>query len=269
MVITYNKNNMVGVRVMHKQIIALALIFQYFPYISPTPQNISGNIKKFKSAVGVSSIFPKCNVFDNYSLAVHSPTAKVMAGKMLCTRTKQYIPSPYEIKQITTVNKLSEITDYHSREEQLMEFVTSRNQIRSAQIWLKRVHERMTSNVSSIIPNEVDFAYLSRFVITENCTNREAKKRVEWIEPLSIHARHPFAFLSCAKFDSPTYSKRLKDLPKENIQNIDYVLLQQKPTMAAMHHPGKKFLFDAGTSYYESSLWWMLCSYFKVEVLSL
>jgi hypothetical protein len=37
-----------------------------------------------------------------------------------------------------------------------------------------------------------DDEYMSKFVITTTCGQARPKQWVEWIEPLSVHARHPF-----------------------------------------------------------------------------
>ena len=51
--------------------------------------------------------------------------------------------------------------------------------------------------------NEVDKKYLSRFEVTQTCTSNNptepavVTKSTEWIEPLTMHARHPFAYAWC------------------------------------------------------------------------
>jgi hypothetical protein len=90
-------------------------------------------------------------------------------------------------------------------------------------------------NISSPDDIEVtadDREYLSYFNVSRVC-GHENKSDVtsswmEWIEPLTVHARHPFSLFSCGKNDV----WGLRDTASEpstgavHIENIDYILLK-------------------------------------------
>jgi hypothetical protein len=53
-------------------------------------------------------------------------------------------------------------------------------------------HRRVSaSDVSLTHPD--DDKYLSKFLVTTTCKGRSPEHWVEWIEPLTVHARHPFS----------------------------------------------------------------------------
>jgi hypothetical protein len=73
-----------------------------------------------------------------------------------------------------------------------------------------------------------DYELLSRFEVTKTCSGGETVRWVEWIEPLTVTARHPFGLSSCRPA-APTYSKSANAAVRKlrvGRSNVDYVLLQ-------------------------------------------
>ena len=80
---------------------------------------------------------------------------------------------------------------------------------------------------------------------------------------LTVHARHPYSLFACPGISrKPYYTKELA-ARKVSLVNSDYVLLQS----SAMHHMHShaggthNYLFDGGTSRFDSSIWWFFCAY--------
>ena len=128
----------------------------------------------------------------------HDSSAKHAAGK--CEVKKQYIPSPYELRDFQFAKDLELIKDAAVRLDKLLTYVTTDEMIVNSTKWLNRVKIHMQSEVTPT-PTPDDFEFLSRFHITKVC-KQDAGGEIktewdEWIEPLSIHARHPFAWIDC------------------------------------------------------------------------
>lgn len=154
--------------------------------------------------------------------------------------------------------------------------------------------------------NVIDKEFLSRFEFTRTCTSTDkggiaagsasttVTKWTEWIEPVGITARHPFGFATCKQ--SPQYynaggsrNKNGKAKPRAGRSNVDYVLLQSGAALHRQTHtstgrrskqgsgsagkevqvqaPSKHYLFDAGTSTFDSSLFWFTCAFSQVSSL--
>lgn len=198
-----------------------------------------------------------------------------------CIVTKKYHPSPYEQAHLTKAYKLDQITNFKKRRKSLVAFINS--DVDASNIWLDRVREHMTSAHEPTASKE-DFYYLSRFEVTKICTGKYAslsKKWIEWIEPLTVHARHPFSMQLC-KPDVYSETSKLKMKFNSSIVGMDYVLLKsgndlRRASSLSNRHFGdtfnartshRNFLFDAGTSTFESSLLWFLCAYLQVTIIS-
>lgn len=200
--------------------------------------------------------------------------------KVKCEITKTYISSPLELRDLDMAKKIESITantnenttDSEERLKALLSYVTSDEVIKNSKIWLNRVSVHMQSkNEIKEMPDDFDF--LSRFQVTQKCGN-DIKIWNEWIEPITITARHPFAFSRCRN----SY-KFFKDKPKVARSNTDYVLLQSGRNLyknvfrdngdeidggGGGGYGGKQlrhFMFDAGTSTFDSSLFWFTCGY--------
>lgn len=202
--------------------------------------------------------------------------------------TKKYRPSPYEEIHLAKAYKLDKITSLKKRRRELTSFINS--DVDASNIWLDRVKEHMTSS-TGCNATKADFYYLSRFEVTKSCTGKYAslsKKWVEWIEPLTVHARHPFSMKPCKP---EVYSEQSKQKMRFNasLVSTDYVLIKSDSDLRRAtslshrsHHHSisdnittssaktqhRNFLFDAGTSTFESSLLWFLCAYLQVRMPS-
>jgi hypothetical protein len=87
---------------------------------------------------------------------------------------------------------LTAIADFNTRKGKFIEYI--RSDIDASNTWLERVHVHMQSEVVPVGVKE-DMDYLSRFQVTKTCTGAAAHMSstwVEWIEPLTLHGRHPF-----------------------------------------------------------------------------
>ena len=161
-------------------------------------------------------------------------------GKASCSVTKTYISSPQEERDFSMSLQLDKIVDPGIRLEALMKYVTSEEMMTNSTKWLGRISEHMKSEA---IPagNSIDKEFLSRFHVTRKCIGGngtgqafESVEWDEWIEPVNIAARHPFAFSRCR----PTM-KYFTDKPKVDRSDVDYVLLQSGLALAdSTYNPG-------------------------------
>ena len=262
----------------------------------------------------------------------------LIAGSAQCTIEKVYVPSQYELRHIEQAQKIHDVNpgDYlaFERLDALVDFLVA--DIEHSNRWLERVRVHMQSTGDSnsgsseggggggtktaLHPD--DFKYLSRFEVTKTCPGGASDARsfswLEWIEPLTVHARHPFAYMDCYPFDPIKYHidyihKHADKMKFESrLTGVDYVLVQsggsllnrtlsahqhqlqnqhshvessdhqqphqqttsssaglrsrqQQIQTQAHHRQSKHFLFDAGTSTFDSSLVWFLCAYLQVS----
>jgi hypothetical protein len=200
-----------------------------------------------------------------------------------CTKIKKYIPSPYELRHLAKAKEIQLEPDLWKRKVLIATFMSSVEEVNASVIWLKRVNIHGQNDLIPIITDD-DYEYLSRFEITLQCHQPHSQHRqhhntvsnkienetwLEWIEPLSVHGRHPFSITKNCNMD-----EYYKDLPsnitREAVQNSDYVLVQSPLSQynnSLLNHgyrTGKKtnhYLFDAGSSFFSSSLYWFTCAY--------
>jgi hypothetical protein len=198
-------------------------------------------------------------------VAAERPTTIPRSKKRsTCQITKVYHPSPYEINQLAKAEEIAKNTNPEMRLNLFREFIESPQEIEHAKRWLRRVAKRQPG--TELEKNDVDRYYLSRFKVTEVCpTEPKQTSWWEYIEPLTVHARHPFAFQRC--LDSKNPSKRIPvyvniSLPVVSKTSVDYLLLSPDRRRAAQS--SKTFLLDAGTSRFDSSLNWFVCAYQQV-----
>eukprot|EP00596_Hydrurales_sp_CCMP1899_P007600 CAMPEP_0119051566 /NCGR_PEP_ID=MMETSP1177-20130426/73140_1 /TAXON_ID=2985 /ORGANISM="Ochromonas sp, Strain CCMP1899" /LENGTH=180 /DNA_ID=CAMNT_0007030811 /DNA_START=343 /DNA_END=882 /DNA_ORIENTATION=+ len=163
---------------------------------------------------------------------------------------------------------LSMIGNYDQRRKLLIDFITSQEQVDAAYLWLKRVRTRMKSPTETA--TEEDYMYLSRFRITKRCHTPkiESSTWYEWIEPITVHARHPFSVSHCGNQDvHDLFLKRNNYRGNSSIMDVDYILTQSAASFynttpnSIINNRPKRFLFDAGTSTFQSSLIWFTCAY--------
>ena len=182
---------------------------------------------------------------DNFRAPVHRK-------RMKCSINKKYVSSPYEQRHLNFLRQLSSSRD---PKQALIDFITSKSEINDADIWLRRVEERMLRPDNITMPSSVDDAYLSKFHITTTC-GRKTHTRIEYIEPLTVITRHPFAIHDCEVVRSAFASSTMPaKYHSTSIQSIDHILLSS-PSSAT-----RNILLDAGSSTVSSSLWYFLCGY--------
>ena len=200
----------------------------------------------------------------------------------VCKLHKEYISSPYELRHILMAKNISSVMSPDIRRAALVEFITSQDEIDFANIWLKRVRLRMGPGNADVDVTSDDEEFLSKFRITKTCsTGRNSSTNItwyEWIEPLAVFGRHPFALSNCDNADVDKLSRLRRNYPGAvELMNVDYILTQSaksfynntinKMGQQNAGHPVREFLFDAGSHSFESSLIWLTCAYSQVSIL--
>lgn len=218
---------------------------------------------------------------DESSSALHH--MKHHANKHLkCTIKRVYVPSKYELRHFEMAKYVAKnSTDLYARRRLLIELISSESEIEEATYWTQRVKDHMASES---IPPELpeDRNFLSRFVVTKACDDSNGGVQTEaweeWIEPISIHFRHPFS-LNNANKDLLTafskYPKGYKEISKPII-NSEHVLLQSALSfynnsrinygLTHTNRPNHHFLLDAGSSMFSSSISFFSCAYSQRKV---
>lgn len=192
-----------------------------------------------------------------------------------CHESRRYIPSQYEMIHYNTSVAIQASGNEEVRRDKLFDFMLQ--DIPDSNRWLSRIEVRMKSALGDIEVTADDEKYLSRFEITNVCRIGEKYKTstwVEWIEPLTIHTRHPFAMGHC--FMGPTIWHDLRKAYKDRyseikyhinkLENVDHVLIQAGDNLKKRGVQGKHIFMDAGSSTFFSSLFWFTCSYIHVSL---
>ena len=195
-----------------------------------------------------------------------------------CTIKREYIPSAYETRSIQFAADLVKMSDKEA-DKALVDLHTSDAEMDSVNAWLGRVKYRMKNRGQyKEVSTDDDFKYMSRFHITKRCPHSKLNGEWdEWIEPLTTHARHPYG-VGCNRGDIYEIQKKKPNYPgPRNIMNVDYVLtlsgdaFSNHTNSKSLVHNGqinggttKRYLFDAGTSTFDSSLNWFTCAYSQV-----
>eukprot|EP01041_Mallomonas_annulata_P009723 gene9723-20218_t len=135
----------------------------------------------------------------------------IIKSRGKCITTRVYISSPYERRHYLKAREIGRQSSFSRRKNMLISFLSSPNEVLSAQRWMNRVKLHMNSNISnngsdrnrnhsSIEYTYDDFEYLSYFNVTRHCHgNRSNRSWIEWIEPLSMHTRDPFSLSKADK----------------------------------------------------------------------
>jgi hypothetical protein len=195
-----------------------------------------------------------------------------------CVITRTYIPSPYETRHIEFAASLAKMSDKDA-DKALVDFLVSDAEIDAANIWLARVKYRMRNRGQyTEVSNNDDFKYMSRFTVSKRCPHsRQDAEWDEWIEPLTIHARYPYA-VGCGRSDIFDIQKKKSNYPgARGIMHVDHILtlsgdaFSNHTNSRSLVHNGqrhggvtKRIFFDAGTSTFDSSLKWFTCAYSQV-----
>jgi hypothetical protein len=221
-----------------------------------------------------------------------------------CVLEKKYFSSNQELRDLAFAVEIGKISTDHTDERRLkalVNYVISNEVVKNSTIWLERIRYHMnaegqTSGNSSAKmedvadANPLDLEFLSRFEYKRICHGIEIERWVEWIEPVTITMRHPFAFGRCR----PAIPLFNSDTPRTDRSNVDYVLLQsgralyeqafsqgkrvqysspsdsnpgtgQSRKSGKLNTPIKHYMFDAGTSTFDSSLFWFTCGFSQVR----
>ena len=184
-----------------------------------------------------------------------------------CLESITYRQSRYEIEQFEKVDELMRMNDLGQRKFALLDFIVSDEQIKKAKIWLAQVRTLMTKpGESGSLHDAKD--YLSEFMHTRKCPGKKEEIWVEHIEPLSIHIRHPFAFETLDDFKhilkhdlSFKNAYKALNISHVGLINNDHILLSP-----GHRRLGKKYMFDAGTSSFTSSLFWFVCGFGQMGI---
>jgi hypothetical protein len=202
--------------------------------------------------------------------------------KVSCVINKKYVSSPLELRDLEMAKAIDnnfKLDELDNRLTALLSYVTSTETITNSTRWLERVRLHMMSEKAPKFSLD-DSEFLSRFVYSRDCGG-EVDEWTEWIEPISITARHPFGFSKCKN----TGKYFTKDKPRVGRSDVDYVLLQSGHSLYNQTHTAsgrrigstmggkssrkngrsaKHYLLDAGTSTFDSSLFWFTCGYSQV-----
>jgi hypothetical protein len=213
--------------------------------------------------------------------------ARSKESKVSCVVSKVYISSPLEMRDLEmakTIDNKYKSDELDNRLNALLSYVTSPETVTNSTRWLERVRLHMSSEEAPTFSSD-DSEFLSRFVFTRDCSG-EVDEWTEWIEPISITARHPFGFSKCKN----TGKYFTKDKPRVGRSDVDYVLLQSGHSLYNQTHTSsgrrigsivggksntkksrsaKHYLLDAGTSTFDSSLFWFTCGYSQVRLATL
>lgn len=201
-----------------------------------------------------------------------------------CEVKREYISSPYEQRHLMKALEIQQISSEDERRSLLLSFMFQ--DFPHVNRWLKRIKDHVVLSTSPI-PNEDDFEYLSRFKVTRICGHNYINEYswYEWIEPITIYARHPFSYTKCPPygFNLTTtetgsyeiyYQGRIQTIDyNPALINTDYVLLQNalelnesnRYSMSRRDRIPKRYLFDTGSYTFDSSIMWFLCSYLQVS----
>ena len=212
----------------------------------------------------------------------HHHKSELRRGNLprMCHEESNYIPSSYEIDQLHTAAEIGGIQDEKMAHLKFIEFITSEVQLNNSFLWLTRVMERQRYPYETPTTEqmEIDVKYLSRFNRSLVCDGDVVESWVDWIEPISVHGRHPYSLLTCLHKRKPplidinefrsNHSQYFTGmLNVTGIQNTDYILVHTPYINTMKYFPNRNnFLLDAGTSAYSSSLVWLNCIYMQHNI---
>lgn len=189
-----------------------------------------------------------------------------------CVKKRVYHPSSYELLHQKTVEEIQQFPDQATRTAKLLDFFLAN--VKNDTIWLNRVKERSNNADNALLPEtEVDWMYLSRFEITEICIDESTKEQSKqtlnsWVEPLTGHARHPFSYARCCSPSRERYEPYREAIGThwaDDVFRLDYILVKHRADLFHSERQThvKSYFFDAGTSFFHSSLTWFICAYLQ------
>ena len=187
-----------------------------------------------------------------------------------CNTTRVYIPSSYESSHINKAIEISTIAKLEDRIHVLEMFIEQ--DIPNTNKWLQRILFHMIrDHQADYEHNNDDYQYLSRYETRIDCDG-QYHSSVEWIEPITVHARHPNSLIQhcrpLAKMWNRT--KSLIEYPVKHLINSDYLLLEHKEDYihklgTHVSHQHRSILFDAGAGYFDTGTAWLACGYHQVS----
>ena len=213
--------------------------------------------KNIEKGCKLSNGSPICCSALSGSFNKSSSSARRRIRRGLCTTTRKYESSEYEKRHLKLSQSLKGVGP-------LWNFVQSPEEIDAANSWLQDVRSLMTETHygSHWTPNQT---HLSRFIVTEDCGDGGVTTTIEYIEPITITARHPFAW-SWSGCDNNVAKKGHKKWAHKKLRkhlcDTDFVVLSNSKWT---QNTAKKFFFDAGSSTFDSSGWWFMCGYSQVN----
>eukprot|EP01041_Mallomonas_annulata_P003143 gene3143-6182_t len=174
----------------------------------------------------------------------------------VCSLKKIYVPSPYEELQFKIAPTLG------NNRSAIMKFMTSSEEMKASNAWLERVRIRTHSEND---PEETvdDTKYLSYFSITKKC-GEYAETWKEWIEPITLHTRHPYSYF---RYLNPTDVSDTKSFKSSvDIGDFNYILYQSAKSFLRSTSQNnfnfRTILLDAGcASAFQSSSKLLACAY--------
>lgn len=210
-----------------------------------------------------------------------------------CEITKEYISSPYEIRHIEKAKTVAKIELASVRRMAILEFITSEAEMKGVRTWLERIKLRMMFGLNSNITNSnwdrmktsgdvpvtsEDEEYLSRFRNTKTCGSSSPVTWIEWIEPMTVYSRHPYAISQCGAVDVDAVWRKKAPWYKGPVSvfSVDHILTQNSRdffrgvsygTGQRQGLPTRSMIFDAGSSVFASSNLWLGCAYTQLGLI--
>eukprot|EP01040_Poterioochromonas_malhamensis_P013134 gene13134-14417_t len=194
-----------------------------------------------------------------------------------CKVSRQYKPSVYEERHKSLVERIHAMREKEEWERYLeirkMLYEEYDDSIKVLKLVKKHMSAPHRSNFTDT--SSAENHYLSRFLVTKSCAGGGSHTWVEYIEPLLFFARDIRGFLAAAEMRDPVLVSNSQekiasylgpDVASTDYYLVsrDYVLLQDSGSLAFSRphsNTARHFLFDAGSSSFNTSLAWMLCAY--------
>lgn len=182
-----------------------------------------------------------------------------------CKVEKKYISSKFELNHFNKAKELDMIDNVKERTKEFIKYVTSTDEISNSinSLGLIKTYSNKYNNSINIM-NKEELYYLSYYNITEICydTNNDKiiKNYIDYIEPITIHGRHPFSLGECEIFDINKEYEKNEKYYKVGKESADYVLVSQ------YNNNKYKYLFDAGSAPFRSATLWLLCAYLQHDI---
>eukprot|EP01040_Poterioochromonas_malhamensis_P012539 gene12539-13725_t len=190
-----------------------------------------------------------------------------------CKVSRKYKPSAYEEKHRSIVERIHAMRGKEERERYLEIRKVIYEEYEDSIKVLKLVKKHMSAPHRSNFTDtsSPDDHYLSRFVVNRSCGGAGNDTLVEYIEPLTFFARDIRGYIAAAEIErDPNISTNsqgkipsyLRTDPATNLFSREYILLQNSGSLVfSRPHSERHFLFDAGSTSFDTSLAWMLCAY--------